>query len=195
MAQEIEVLSLLDRLRTVAQNGLEHSDDEYETRRYNQILTIVSEYYSKTLEMPSEEVRERLREDVGHITPKVGAASVVFNERGQVLLMKRAGSDLWCLPSGMTDPGEAVEQTAIRETMEETGLDVEIEEFVGLYENPPGINGPHHFIGAAYLCSVTGGELQLSYEGDDLRYLDPASVSNWFSDHEEVVNDALKRAE
>ena len=190
MTETIQVLSMLDEIRTIAQNGLEHSDDPYETRRYEQILDIVSEYYGETLEMPAEEARGRLREEFGHVTPKVGAAAVVFDEDDRVLLMRRTDTDLWCLPSGMTDPGESIRETATRETKEETGLDVEIDQLVGLYESPPGINGPHHFLGVAYRCSITGGERELSHEGDELRYWDHEEVPNWFSDHEEVVRDA-----
>lgn len=181
---------MLDEIRTIAQNGLSHSETAYEIRRYEQILDIVSEYYGEALDMPPASVREQLREEFGHITPKVGAAAVIFDEQERVLLMRRSDTDLWCLPSGMTEPGESTEETAIRETKEDSGLDVAIQQFVGLYEHPPGVNGPHHFIGIAYRCSVVSGDLRLSFEGDDLRYWSPKEVATWFSDHEEVVRDA-----
>lgn len=182
-------LSMLDEIRAVAQSGISHSDDPHHTRRYERLLDIVSEYYGEALDMPPDSVRAQLREELGYVTPKVGSASVIFDEQNRVLLMRRTDTDQWCLPAGMTDPGESVEQTAIRETKEETGLTVEIERLIDLYELP---SGPHHFVGVAYLCSVVEGELRLSHEGDELRYRDHNRVSNWFSDHEAVVEDALK---
>jgi 8-oxo-dGTP pyrophosphatase MutT (NUDIX family) len=47
--------------------------------------------------------------------------------RLQVLLVHRRHPRLWALPKGTPDSGETVEETALRETREETGLMVEIE--------------------------------------------------------------------
>ena len=58
------------------------------------------------------------------------AGGVVYREldgRIQVALAHRRSPPLWALPKGTPDSGETLEETAIRETREETGLDVEIE--------------------------------------------------------------------
>ncbi len=47
--------------------------------------------------------------------------------RQQVLLVHRRHPRLWALPKGTPDSGETIEETALRETREETGLKVEIE--------------------------------------------------------------------
>ncbi len=47
--------------------------------------------------------------------------------RIQVLLVHRRSPRLWALPKGTPDSGETVEETALRETREETGLEVVIE--------------------------------------------------------------------
>ena len=47
--------------------------------------------------------------------------------RLDVLLVHRRSPRLWALPKGTPDSGETVEETALRETREETGLEVEIE--------------------------------------------------------------------
>jgi 8-oxo-dGTP pyrophosphatase MutT (NUDIX family) len=48
--------------------------------------------------------------------------------RTQVILVHRRAPVLWALPKGTPDSGETVEETALRETREETGLEVEIQE-------------------------------------------------------------------
>jgi 8-oxo-dGTP pyrophosphatase MutT (NUDIX family) len=47
--------------------------------------------------------------------------------RIEVLLVHRRQPRLWALPKGTPDSGETIEETAVRETREETGLEVEIE--------------------------------------------------------------------
>lgn len=55
-----------------------------------------------------------------HFTPVTAAGGVVENEKGDILLIFRRGK--WDLPKGKLDKGETIEQCALREVMEETGL-------------------------------------------------------------------------
>ena len=60
---------------------------------------------------------------------KILVASVVLIKDGKYLLIQEKRRDiygLWNIPGGRVDPGETLEQTAIRETKEETGLKVKI---------------------------------------------------------------------
>jgi 8-oxo-dGTP pyrophosphatase MutT (NUDIX family) len=62
------------------------------------------------------------------------AGGVVYREldgRVQVALAHRRTPPLWALPKGTPDSGETIEETAVRETREETGLEVEIERRLG----------------------------------------------------------------
>lgn len=53
-----------------------------------------------------------------------------------MLLTKRRDFEVWCLPGGHVETGESVAQAAVRETAEETGLEVRLERLVGLYSIP-----------------------------------------------------------
>ena len=57
-----------------------------------------------------------------------GVVHRAIDGRTQVILVHRRAPVLWALPKGTPDSGETVEETALRETREETGLEVEIEE-------------------------------------------------------------------
>ena len=64
--------------------------------------------------------------------PRIGSAVVVLKD-DKILLGKRNKKNAfgkWVLPGGRVDWGETIKETAIRETKEETGLDVEIKRFV-----------------------------------------------------------------
>ena len=57
-----------------------------------------------------------------------GAAAIIVNENGQILLQSRADRDKWGLPGGCQELGERFEDTVIREIKEETNLDVKEED-------------------------------------------------------------------
>ncbi|MFI7431872.1 NUDIX hydrolase [Micromonospora sp. NPDC049836] len=66
------------------------------------------------------------------------AAVTVFvqDEQGRVLLIHRTDNGLWALPGGAQDFGEYIAETAVRETREETGIEIEVTGVVGIYTNP-----------------------------------------------------------
>jgi 8-oxo-dGTP pyrophosphatase MutT (NUDIX family) len=54
----------------------------------------------------------------------VGAAGIVTNGRGEMLLLRRVGASTWGLITGLSELGEALEDTLRREALEEAGLRV-----------------------------------------------------------------------
>jgi 8-oxo-dGTP pyrophosphatase MutT (NUDIX family) len=89
-----------------------------------------------------------------------------------------------------TEPPEAA---AVREAREETGLDVEPQSLVGAYRREPIPDYPSHTVALPYLCAGTGGELELSHEGEALRYRDVDAVPEWFPMHEEMAVEARQQ--
>ena len=61
-------------------------------------------------------------------------AFVVRDHR--LLLIRRTANGLWALPGGAQDFGESIAGTVVRETAEETGITVEVDEVVGIYTDP-----------------------------------------------------------
>ena len=98
------------------------------------------------------------------IDPKV-AAAVLVPVDGKLVMLRRAnepGIGLWSFPSGYVDRGEGVEEAAVRETKEETGLDIEITGLLGVYS---GSGSPVVLV--VYTAEVTGGELQPGDEAQE----------------------------
>ncbi|MEU5943162.1 NUDIX domain-containing protein [Micromonospora sp. NPDC047548] len=112
-----------------------------------------------------------------------GAAAIVTDEHGRVLLQRRTDSGNWSLPGGAMDIGETLQQCAVREVKEETGLDIEITGLLGIYTDP------HHVIAypdgevrqeftITYLARVVGGTITVSDESTDVRFVDPAEFDH-----------------
>lgn len=197
----VAILELLDELRVIAQNGIEYNDDAegaYDRQRYERVLELVSDYYGRALDAPPSAVRESLREEVGHVSAKVGAVGVVEDDAGRVLAMERADNGRWALPGGYVDPNESAEAAVVREVREETGLGVEPVELVDVYSVAPGEgNNPHSIVNVVYRCRVRGGELRLSHEGTDLAYRDPTRLPDgaWHEQNRRYAIDAVESAD
>ncbi len=93
--------------------------------------------------------------------------------RVEIVLVRRRVPPLWALPKGTPDAGETLAETAIRETSEETGLTVEIEEPISsiTYFFVHGRTRFHktvHF----FLMHPTGGRLEdHDHEFDEVRWV------------------------
>ena len=184
---------LLDELRIHAKNGLRYADDPYDEHRYGRILDLVAEYYGETLDLPPAETRDRLAADLGYVTPNVGSEAAIFDDEGRILLVKRVDDGTWCLPGGFVDPNESPDETAVRETCEETGLDVRTTDLVGVYYRPPDSKtSPHGHVAVVYLATVMDGSLAPSHESETLAYRSIEDVSNWHRDHGEFALDARR---
>jgi ADP-ribose pyrophosphatase YjhB (NUDIX family) len=95
----------------------------------------------------------------------VGA--IIF-DGASVLLVERAGEPLkgwWSIPGGLLETGEKLEDAVRRETLEETGLRVEIvyrfDIFERIIRDAEG-RAEYHYVLVDYVCKVTGGELAAS---------------------------------
>jgi 8-oxo-dGTP diphosphatase len=75
--------------------------------------------------------------------------------RGIVLIERRYPPPGWALPGGFVDVGETVEAAAVREAKEETSLDVELVELLGVYSDPA--RDPRgHTVSVVYVGRATG---------------------------------------
>ena len=76
-------------------------------------------------------------------------------ERPIVLIERRYPPHGWALPGGFVDVGETLEQAAIREAKEETGLDVSLKVLLGCYSDPAR-DARGHTASAVYIAEARG---------------------------------------
>ncbi|MBD5401912.1 NUDIX domain-containing protein [bacterium] len=75
-----------------------------------------------------------LRKKVGHKTLILNyAGCIIFDDAGRLLLQRRSDCNEWGFLGGMVELGESVEEAAVREIKEESGLDIEITSLFGVY--------------------------------------------------------------
>ncbi|MDX9955092.1 MAG: NUDIX domain-containing protein [Anaerolineae bacterium] len=97
---------------------------------------------------------------------------VFIEQEGQLLLVQQNyGARYWSLPGGVMEAGESIDQTAIREVKEETGLDIRLKRIVALYSKPRE-NG----LAVCFAGEVTGGVLAPDNEIIACGYFSPAAL-------------------
>ena len=117
----------------------------------------------------------------------LGAFAVISDERGRVLVCRRRDKPLWNLPGGGVQAGEMPDEAAIRETLEETGLEVRIDRLTGVY----GKVGRDDIV-FVFRASITGGKLQTTDEAERCEFFALADLpGDLLMTHRERIEDAL----
>ena len=109
---------------------------------------------------------------VFYLNPKLVAGTLPLDGH-RVLLTRRTinpGRGLWTFPSGFVDFGESVTDAAVRETLEETGLEVELSGLHNIYSYP---GAP---VIVVYRARVTGGTLAPCDENDALSWVGAGEI-------------------
>jgi 8-oxo-dGTP diphosphatase len=136
-------------------------------------------------------------ERCGHVAYRnpVPAAGVIIVENGEVLMVRRKfdpRAGLWTLPAGFVEYDEHVEACAVRETREETGLDVELTRLFGAYM---AMDDPRvQVVLLLYLARRTGGALVPGDDASDARFypLDATPSGIAFKAHEQALADVRR---
>jgi len=161
----------VDTLRAIAQTGLAFDPHEYDRERYEALLRLAAEM-AATVNRNAQldptlaaELAEHWRAGVragvpGYVTPKVGVGAIVFNQKDEILLIQRSDSGGWLYPTGWLDVGDSPAETAVKEVREETGLVVQADRLLGVFDsNHRKYPMNFHMVSVIVYCRLLGGDL------------------------------------
>jgi 8-oxo-dGTP diphosphatase len=123
-----------------------------------------------------------------------GSSCVIINEKEEVLLVLREDFRIWALPGGGLEPDETWEEAAVRETLEETGYQIEIKQCIGEYWRPQMSQGEGD-LRHVFLAQTNGGSPSAhDKESIDVRWFPVTALpKRMFRFSREHVYDALTR--
>jgi 8-oxo-dGTP pyrophosphatase MutT (NUDIX family) len=113
------------------------------------------------------------------------AVAIVAREDGAVLLIRRTDNGNWALPGGAIEMSESVADAAVRETFEETGIQVEVTGLLGIYSDPGHVI---HFtsndevrreFSVVLTARPVGGEPTPSSESSEVRWVAPGELAGY----------------
>lgn len=116
---------------------------------------------------------------------------IIENEDGSIVLVKRKNKPYkkeWSLPGGKMDDDETIEQTAVREVREETGLEIYLKKIIGVYSQPD--RDPRgRYVSVAFLAKITGGKLEAGSDAADIITTHDFSERKLAFDHNQILQD------
>lgn len=146
-----------DKLRDVSALGLAFSTDVYDRERYQAVQDVALSLQALATGEPLDRL-EPLRAPVfSRPTPMVGGDAAVIDDRGQILLIRRADNQRWAMPGGALEVGETPIEGVLREVIEETGVPCRPVRLVGVFDSRRcGLVSRHHLYVLTFLCRPTG---------------------------------------
>jgi 8-oxo-dGTP diphosphatase len=125
--------------------------------------------------------------------PKVVAGTIFMLDGGIVLLKRGVEPEIgkWVFPGGYVDRGESVQNAAIRETKEESQLDVKLGPLLSVYSYPGSAN-----VIVVYTAQVIGGVLTAADESTEAKIFAPKEIP-WdelaFASTREALHDYIDK--
>ncbi len=156
----LDWIALSRELKSIAEAGLRFAEGEYDRERYRRLHEISA--------LPIAAVAPDFKwpHEFGYATPKVDVRAATFDESNRVLLVQESASGLWTLPGGWADLNISPSQNAVKETFEESGIEVEVVKLIACWDKD--LQGhprqPEHVYKLVFLCRAVGGKLATSHE-------------------------------
>jgi ADP-ribose pyrophosphatase YjhB (NUDIX family) len=120
----------------------------------------------------------------------IPTADIIIEQgKGIVLILRRNEPQQWAIPGGYCDYGESLEQAAVREAKEETGLTVELVEQFHAYSDPRR-DPRQHNITTVYIARAIEGILQAQDDAQEIGVFTEADLPTGLAfDHDQILKD------
>lgn len=165
-------------IQSLAQAGLEYTNNVYDIERYERLREISTEMIAEKTDLSKDKVKNLFCNETGYQTPKLDTRAAIFKDNKILLVHEKNGT--WSLPGGWCDVLESVGSNTIKEVKEETGLDVETIKIISVQDRNKH-NKPIYAYGVCkifLLCNIIGGEFIENIETTEIKYFPLNEIPN-----------------
>lgn len=169
-----EILTLIQRIKSIADVGLLYAKDDYDRERYHELQDITHTFHHLLSGMDLETLKPFYTPAKDYPTAKVDIRGLLLSPEGKVLLVKESADQKWSLPGGWADIGYSPAEVIVKEFKEETGLDVVAEKLLAVFDKKmhPHPSQPFYVYKIAFLCRALSTELKKGFDVLDVQYFD-----------------------
>ena len=139
-----------------------------------------------------------LRKEIGPRKIILNCAGALIIRDGKILFQRRTDNGQWGLIGGLVEMNETYEEAALREIREETGLEVKLDSFIGIFHNHNMVwsNGDAaHVISAMFTAEIISGEPRIDEESYELRFFGTDELPELFAEDHIAALEAWERGD
>ena len=137
-------------------------------------------------------IPKRLYDQIVSVMPVASVEAIIRDREDRILVLKRNNAPAkgeWWFPGGRVHKGETLSEALIREVKEETGLNIEVANLVGVYTR---LFPERHDISIVFLCSLNDGNIRLNHEHSNAKFLSiKKAIKELHPELQKVVKDAF----
>lgn len=175
---EHELVEDIKRLKALADIGMLYAKNEYDVERYTELQELSLQMLGKLSSHSVEALELYLPPGKDYPTAKVDIRCLILSGDNQILLTKESTDGKWSLPGGWGDIGHSPKETAVKESKEETGLDVEVKALLAVFDkkmhpHPP---QPFYVYKMVFYCTPLSQHIKKGFDVLDVQYFDIATL-------------------
>jgi ADP-ribose pyrophosphatase YjhB (NUDIX family) len=167
-----QIITLAKRIKSISDIGLLYSSNQYDIERYEELQEISFDLLSEISGLEVTALKDFYKEVTDYPTPKIDVLGVLLDNESRILLAKESADGKWSLPGGWADIGLTPKEVIIKEFKEETGLDIEPQQLLAVYDkkcypHPP---QPFYVYKMVFYCKALSHEIVKGFDVLDVSF-------------------------
>lgn len=188
-----DLLNFIKRVKALSETGLLYTQNEYDIDRYEELKALSFNMLKKLTNEPVTNIKLVFNEVTDYPTPKIDVRGLVLNHQNELLLVKEKMDGKWTIPGGWCEIGLSPKENLIKEMEEETGLNVQIERLLALFDKKHHNHPPHplYVYKLVFYCRANESQpMNPNYEIEDIGYFNIEKLPELSTDR--IIKNQLK---
>jgi len=122
------------QLQSIAQAGIEFTDNLYDRERYESIRALCIEILHEYTDIDNSKLVSLFANESGYQTPKIDVRAAIFNSDNEILMIREKLDNKWALPGGWADIELTLSENIVKESFEEAGAEIKPKRVIAIFD-------------------------------------------------------------